>query len=564
MTEAFDATPARATRSGRKAKRKTRGRAQHDRAFTDIELAKPTPAPMKVFDRECRGLYAFLSPGPDASLPPRIKFNFRYREKELTKNAKTGKLERKQPTIPVGVGGPHFGVTEARQIGYELAAKAVKGERLKHHLQQEAHAASVSGLTFDELCAKYLLWLQVPVRKADQAMRPRKESWAQVEGRLKRPRELFGTYLARDVTGKMIKTMLNALVEADKAATSINTRRALIQLFKWAADSDRELVPFSPCTALGPLPKVVQKITKNGAVAALEVAHIQTLWRGLDREDVVGIWPRHVRLGLKGMLATMLRPTELLTALKPELTDWARPDRTTYDIPMHRVKKRRNIYQPINSLAREVFAELLTMPESPRCDTKGLVFPAGPNGGHVTLKSLGEALRGRTSYKMVNVKPNTIGKKGLGGADNRKARKTYRTPGICELLGLPTFSPYALRRTTATLLEMHDVPRPMIGRCLDHIGQVEEGAAVASKHYIKLARAAEIRKRQPTLNLLDELLRAIIKGDFDADEIIAGGKFMQGTRPARPASEFAPYQYDAGEEDEDDDTVVPMPRRKAA
>ena len=83
---------------------------------------------------------------------------------------------------------------------------------------------------------------------------------------------------------------------------------------------------------------------------------IRMLWHGLDRHDM----PWIARYGSRSSSrwSTMLRSGELLRIHRDELnTDGEQP--AAVDIPARRVKKRREIHQPLSDLAMEIVKEAM-------------------------------------------------------------------------------------------------------------------------------------------------------------------------------------------------------------
>jgi integrase len=61
----------------------------------------------------------------------------------------------------------------------------------------------------------------------------------------------------------------------------------------------------------------------------------------------------------------------------------------------------------------------------------------------------------------------------------KDGRKVFKTPGLCELLGIAKFTPHDLRRSAATLCGEMGLPVSGISLCLDHQSKGRERQAAA-------------------------------------------------------------------------------------
>src|SRR5262249_48674084 len=144
----------------------------------------------------------------------------------------------------------------------------------------------------------------------------------------------------------------------------------------------------------------------------LSAEEIRIFWHGLDSPDMP--WDRNTRLALKFALVTMLRSQELRCARRDELM-W-NGDHSMLLVPLKRVKRRREIQQPLSDLAIEIIREAM------ESDDQEFIFAGRWDDAPIARSAMATALRG-----------------------------TRKTPGICKLLGLKPFTPHDLRRTAATL-----------------------------------------------------------------------------------------------------------------
>jgi integrase len=204
-------------------------------------------------------------------------------------------------------------------------------------------------------------------------------------------------------------------------------------------------------------------------------------------------WCRKTRLAIKFALVTMLRSGELLPIHRDELNI----ENGAVDIPARRVKKRRVINQPLSDLALEVIKEALANEE------QQYVF-ASPVRGDIPLnrKAMSIALRG-TTYRDGGVK----------------------SPDICDLLKLASFTPHDLRRTAPTMCgELEDVSDYGISLCLDHQATKDENGkklpAITNKIYNKATRK-RVKEKRKVLDAWAVELRRIIGTAEETEQRLA-------------------------------------------
>jgi hypothetical protein len=152
--------------------------------LTNRHCEKRVSARIKIYDRKCPGLFASLTVAGITSLS--FKFT----------DPSTGK----QRTGWLGIYNPEtFAVEDARSKVYGLRGmgSAALAETFRDRKLQQAKG----GKTVDEIIAERIAWMKTPVRKPDEEMRPRIETWSNVASHLRRfisPR--LGRKLATEVT----------------------------------------------------------------------------------------------------------------------------------------------------------------------------------------------------------------------------------------------------------------------------------------------------------------------------------------------------------------------------
>jgi integrase len=431
----------------------------------DRMCEKRVPERTKIYDRKCPGLFVSITTKGVAT------FYLKYTDKS------TGKQRPKW----LGVYNPEtFRVEHARTEVYALKTRLGNGENIAESFRQQKAQAVKRGKTVDQVIAERVEWMKTEVLKRDGEMRPRIETWSNVESHLRRfvsPR--LGRMLASEVTKHDIATLSADIVKGEFGKPSVanarHMRRAASAMFKWAAEAGRDYVNESPCVNL---PKLDEE---NPRDRVLSEGEIRTLWRGLDRDDLP--WCRNTRLAIKFALVTMLRSGELLPIHRDELN----VENGTVDIPARRVKKRRVINQPLSDLALEIIKE--AMGDDDR--RARYVFVGRFGDAPLARSAMANALRG-TTY-----------------ADGR-----VKSPGICALLGLAPFTPHDLRRTAATRCgELDDVSDYGISLCLDHQANKDENGkplpAVTNKVYNK-ATSKRVKEKRKVLDAWAAELRRII------------------------------------------------------
>ena len=429
--------------------------------LTDRMCEKRVAKRVKIYDRKCPGLYVSITTAGVAT------FAFKFTAPE------TGK----QRTGWLGVYNPEtFTVEDARSKVYGLKARG--GTAVAETLRQNKMRQAKHGVTVDRVITERVEWMKTPVLKRDGEMRPRIETWSNVESHLRRfisPR--LGKKLANEVTNRDIAELSDDIVAGQfgKPSTSNarHMRRAASAMFTWAAGPARGYVTASPCIHLDKLDE------EHPRDRVLTKDEIRTLWHGLDHDNLP--WDRRTRLAIKFALTTMLRSGELLPILRDELN----AENGTVDIPARRVKKRRVINQPLSDLALEIIKQAMGDYE--------YAFTGRFGNAPLARNAMATALRG--TKKLV------------------KGVKVTRTPGICELLGLAPFTPHDLRRTAATMCGELGLSESSIALCLDHQANKDENGkplpAVTRRVYNR-ATLIHVAKKREVLDAWAVEIRRII------------------------------------------------------
>jgi integrase len=422
--------------------------------LTDRICGKRVDKRVRIYDRKCPGLFVSIITAGTST------FFFKFTDRG------TGKQRCKW----LGVYNPEtFTVEHARTEVYALRTRIGNGENVAETLRAQNAQAAKRGVTVDQVIAERVEWMKTPVQKRDGEMRPRIETWENVESHLRRfvsPR--LGRKLASEVTKSDIAQLSNAIVAGEfgkpSTANARHMRRAASAMFAWAAEAGRDYVTASPCVNL---PKLDEEYPRERVLSEVE---IRTLWCGLG--DDGSPWDRRTRLAIRFALVTALRSGELL----PIHRDWLNAENGTVDIPARYVKKRRVINQPLSDLALEIVKESMGNYDFAFVGR----FGDAPLGRH----AMATALRG-----------------------------TKKTKGICELLGLPPLRPHDLRRSAATACGNLGLSEADIALVLDHQGSKDEHGkplpAVTNRVY-NLATSARVARKRAVLDRWAAELRRIV------------------------------------------------------
>src|SRR5580704_17996138 len=208
--------------------------------LTDRMCEKRVDKRVRIYDRKCAGLFVSIITAGTST------FFFKFTDRP------TVKQRCKWP----GIYNPEtFTVDHARTEVYALRTRIGNGENIAETLRVQKAQAAKRGVTVDQVIAERVEWMKTPVQKRDSEMRPRIETWKNVESHLRRfisPR--LGKKLANEVTNRDIAQLSDDIVagEFGKPSTSNarHMRRAASAMFTWAAGPSRGYLTASPCIHL--------------------------------------------------------------------------------------------------------------------------------------------------------------------------------------------------------------------------------------------------------------------------------------------------------------------------
>jgi len=423
--------------------------------LTDPLLARSVTKSERIFDTKCTAFYADKVPGRPAALY--VKPYCRVSKKQVRVPLGTHDLGADEPA-------QRFDVAKARAKAEDWMIRARNGDDILAAIQVTKIVRAETGMLVETLVDQFVEHLKEPIAKTGYDHKvPRKDTWANDEGILRRfIKPAFGHRVASTITTKELKDQLRAI--AKKSNSNGRMFKTITnKLFEFAV-VELDVLTANPAANLPKLDKAKVK------TRVLTDAEIAIFWHGLDDPDCPGT--RATKRALKAILCSMLRPVEITQAMRCELRSTS-ANLPYIHIPFHRVKKRRDILQPLNSLMIELVA-----------GNTDAIFDGVDFDIPIERHSLSQVLRGRKG-------------------------KSPRM-GICEYLGLKPFTPHDLRRTAATLAGNVGQPQPNISLCLDHQQRTEEGQVVPTVTGKVYELSHRLPEKRQVMIALDRALREII------------------------------------------------------
>jgi integrase len=302
--------------------------------------------------------------------------------------------------------------------------------------------AAANTLTFDKLAQRYL----------EEYAKPRKASWRNDEGYLKRPCDRWRdrdakSLTRRDVIGLLDEIKVTAPVSANR------THSVLVTLFNWAVED--ELLELNPIAGLK---KRAKEQEKDRTLADEE---LRAIWRALEDPREIS---RDVADALRLIVLTGQRPGEVAGMVRSELVALSKPSEARWELPAERMKNRRPHVVPICPMALETLSGALARRHEDGDGTS--VFASRFTARHTLARhSLSQGLA-RMIQRM----------------NGKRAGEA-----IQSLQAQPP-TPHDLRRTLATGLARLGVPREDRLAVLAHAADDVHG-----KHYDRYARLREKR-----------------------------------------------------------------------
>ena len=391
--------------------------------------------------------------------------------------------------------GEKWNPINAREKATVLAGLIAQGKSIRAIQQRDVAVVIAGGVTFQQLHDEYFDWCKELLLR-DWGLVPRKESWQNMQYSVARALGMWRKRIACEITTKEIMALYKAYVAEGHPAQANCVLGDLRTMFNWAMDPDLAYIKVNPCPLLHKDKKAIEK-RHVGKKRVLKRAEIKTLWLGLDDPKCPG--DRFSKLALKLSLVSVLRSGEVTKLPRAGVA----PDRSTVMVPLKAVKSRRapgasDVVQPMNSLAREILDEALSIGNPDReyafPKNRNHHMPESPNrrglGGHMSQQSLSCLM-------------------------TRKSTDKNGRMGINEYLGLSSeggeVTPLVLRRTGATMLSQLGISQAVIGKVMTHRTKDKDAAPVTAEYIVDMPIIERpVDHRVEALDRLDVAFREII------------------------------------------------------
>jgi len=334
--------------------------------------------------------------------------------------------------------------------------------------RKASREAAKNVVTFDALAERYL----------QEYAKPRKASWKNDEGYLKRPRAKLGDKPAATVTRRDVIDLLDAIARV--APVSANrTQTVLVTLFNWAVEG--ELLETNPVAGLK---KRAKEQAKDRTLSDDEV---RVLWQSLQTtEDVT----HDIARALRFLLLVGQRPGEVAGASQTELVALDNPKNARWEIPAGRMKARKAHVVPLTSLAVSILQECLSQRQIDG-DGTSLFASKFVARGTLARHSLSQGLK------------RVIDRLEAKGPDRKHIESLKENP--------PT--PHDFRRTVGTGMARLGIPREDRKAVLAHI----EGDV----HGIHYDRYERLKEKRVALETWERHLRTVFLREGSPSNVLA-------------------------------------------
>lgn len=333
--------------------------------------------------------------------------------------------------VTLGIYGP-----KAPALSLKLAREARDREEARNGQGEDPKAAQERQLvehrkgvvTFGELCDQYLAYIKAVDPRTGK---PRKSSWKNDEGYLKRPRAKFGKRAVGSISRGEIREFLEEIAET--SPSSANRTQSVIRTM-WGYANDREVLTEN---FLHGMKKVGGKEVEKDRVLTLE--ELKAFFAILNDEEA-GITDG-TRLALKVVLLTAQRPGEVAGMMRSELHGLD-GDKPHWIIPAARTKNKKAEH---------------TVPLSP---TAVKLVEAALEIGK---PEVGEDKDDRPVFASRFESVAMLSRHSMSQAVRRLLEDGE--PGDKELAA---FTPHDLRRTAATIVQAARLPVDYVKALLNH------------------------------------------------------------------------------------------------
>lgn len=328
--------------------------------------------------------------------------------------------------VTLGVYGPKapaLSLRLARDARDREEARNVHGEDPKAAQERQLVEHRKGVVTFAELCDQYLAYIQAIDPRTGS---PRKSSWKNDEGYLKRPKAKFGKRSVGSITRGEIREFLEEIAET--SPSSANRTQSVIRTM-WGYANDREILTEN---FLHGMKKVGGKEVEKDRVLSLD--ELKAFFAILNDEEA-GITDG-TRLALKAILLTAQRPGEVAGMMRSELHGLD-GDKPHWIIPAARTKNKKAEHTvPLSPTAVKLIEAALQTgkPEDGEDKDDRPVFASRfESVGMLSRHSMSQAVR-----------------------------------RLLEDKELAAFTPHDLRRTAATIVQAARLPVDYVKALLNH------------------------------------------------------------------------------------------------
>jgi integrase len=324
---------------------------------------------------------------------------------------------------------PALSLSAAREARDVEQARNTKGEDPRVAQSRKRTEHKKEAITFGELCDQYTAYIKA---NDPRTGKPRRASWKNTEGFLKRPKAKFGKRAIGSLERSEIRDFLKSV--ANEAPVLANRTQAAIRAM-WGYANDESILTEN---FLHGMKRVGGRETAKDRV--LTSTELRTFFTALDADDAGAT--DTVRRALKLVLLTAQRPGEVAGMMLSELHDLDGP-KPHWIIPAVRTKNKKSEH----------------------------TVPLSPTAVRLIVQALEKADKSETNEKPRVDQPvfasrftgvNTLARLSMSHAVRRVLADME------DDVRLTAFTPHDLRRTAATMVQAARLPVDYVKALLNH------------------------------------------------------------------------------------------------